>query len=67
MILSNIRETLIGAVEKRMLSDRTIGCLLSGGVDSSLVVGILKKIFFKEKELHTFTIGMPGATDIKYA
>jgi len=50
-----------------MLSDRPRGCLLSGGVDSSLVAAIVKKYCMQEKDLHTFTIGMPGATDVKYA
>lgn len=65
--MAGIRETFIGAIKKRMLSDRPIGCLLSGGVDSSLVTAIVKKYFMKDKELHTFSIGMPGSTDIKYA
>lgn len=50
-----------------MLSDRPIGCLLSGGVDSSLVAAIVKRYCMSNSELHTFTIGMPGATDVKYA
>lgn len=38
------------AVEKRMMSNRRIGCLLSGGLDSSLIAAILVKLS-KEKGL----------------
>lgn len=31
------------AVKKRLMADRKIGCLLSGGLDSSLVAAILVK------------------------
>ena len=47
------------------MSERPIGCLLSGGLDSSLVAGIAAKKI--GKNLHTFSIGMAGSPDIKYA
>jgi len=56
------------AVIKRLMSDRPIGALLSGGLDSSLVCAVASK-YLKErgKKLTTFSIGMPGSTDLKYA
>jgi len=63
-----IRESLIRSVRERMMSDRPIGCLLSGGLDSSLVATIMSRECKKlGKTLYTFSIGMPGGTDEKYA
>lgn len=38
---ANIRLLLKKAVQKRLLADRRIGCLLSGGLDSSLIAALL--------------------------
>ena len=60
-------DRLIEAVRQRMISDRPIGALLSGGLDSSLVVAIAHKII--GVPVQTFTIGLDGceSTDIRYA
>lgn len=56
------------AVEKRLMADRPIGALLSGGLDSSLVCAHAAKVLKAQgKRLTTFSIGMPGSTDLKYA
>ena len=66
---SLIKGSLINAVKKRLLSDRPIACLLSGGLDSSLITSIVVNLL-KEKttqKLETFSIGLPGSTDLEYA
>jgi len=61
-----IVETFVEAIKKRLLSDRPIGCLLSGGLDSSLVAAILQKEM-KGKKLNTYSIGFNGSPDLEAA
>jgi asparagine synthase (glutamine-hydrolysing) len=51
------------AVERRLVADVPVGCLLSGGVDSSLIVGLLAEA--GQHGLATFSIGFESAGDIK--
>jgi asparagine synthase (glutamine-hydrolysing) len=63
-----LKNLLVESVKKRLSSDREIGCLLSGGLDSSLISSILSRELKKEgKKLHTFSVGFPDSTDIVYA
>ena len=67
-VYSIIRNTLIEAVKKRVdNTDRNIACLLSGGLDSSLITSIVAKNIKDVKKLHTWSIGLEGSEDIKYA
>ncbi len=61
-----INTLLTKAVQKRLVSDRKVGFLLSGGLDSSLVCALGQRIC--EKPITTFAIGMrKDAIDLKYA
>ena len=53
-----VLEALRVAVERRMVSDVPVGVLLSGGLDSSLIVGLLAEA--GQRGLATFSIGFDG-------
>lgn len=62
-----IRKLLLKSVEKRLQSDRPFGCLLSGGLDSSLVVGLIKYLR-PDLTFPVYTIAFEsGSTDLPYA
>ncbi len=52
-------ESLRTAVQRRMVSDVPVGVLLSGGIDSSLVVALLAES--GQRDLKTFSIGFESA------
>ena len=66
VIKEKIRQLFTQAVDKRLMSDRPIGCLLSGGLDSSLVSALISRNY-EPYTLNTFSIGMKGSTDLYYA
>ena len=64
---NEINKSLKEAVKKRVNNtDRKIACLLSGGLDSSLIAALVKQLC-PEKELTTWSIGLEGSEDLKYA
>jgi asparagine synthase (glutamine-hydrolysing) len=51
------------AVDRRLVADVPVGCLLSGGVDSSLIVGLLAEA--GQHGLATFSIGFESVGGVK--
>ena len=69
---SNIQKYLGNAVMKRaIVTDRPIACLLSGGLDSSLITALVndihKNVLKSTTPLETYSIGVKGAADLEYA
>ena len=62
-----IYNTLLEAVKKRVITmERNLACLLSGGLDSSLISAMVSK-FVPKGKLQTYSIGMRSGSDLKYA
>jgi len=61
-----LKAQLIQAVHKRCLcTERPIACLLSGGLDSSLVAALVASHY--TRPIETYSIGLAGSTDLVYA
>jgi asparagine synthase (glutamine-hydrolysing) len=69
-VIKNIQTFFTNAVLKRCCTtEKPIACLLSGGLDSSLVTAIVAE-FHKLNGLppvETYSIGLEGSEDLKYA
>ena len=72
MIYQGIQYYLMNAVKKRYLNtDRNVACLLSGGLDSSLITALVNEEYKKTKllndhshRLETYSIGLSGSDDL---
>jgi asparagine synthase (glutamine-hydrolysing) len=76
--LPKLRRELEKAIKRQLMSDVPYGVLISGGLDSSLIAAIAakyrkKRIESRDKEeawwprLHSFSVGLKGSPDMKYA
>ena len=57
--LEHVRETVTSAVRRRLVSDVPLGALLSGGIDSTIVVGLMAQQ--SADPVRTFTVGVDDA------
>jgi asparagine synthase (glutamine-hydrolysing) len=69
-IIHGIQKYVVRAVEKRCsTTERQIACLLSGGLDSSLIAALVNDYHRHHglPQLETYSIGLAESTDLKYA
>ena len=69
-IIKGIQKYLVRAVEKRCsTTERPIACLLSGGLDSSLIAALVNDYHKRHglPQLETYSIGLAESTDLQYA
>ena len=69
VFLSGIDHYLNAAVNKRCnTTERPVACLLSGGLDSSLIAALVANYFRQNgKIIETYSIGLAESEDLKYA
>ena len=76
--IQELHDALEAAVERQLMSDVPYGVLLSGGLDSSIISAVAKKLSGKRIEsgnkeeawwpqLHSFAVGLEGSPDLAAA
>ncbi len=59
-----LRELVTQTVEKRLISDVPLGAFLSGGIDSSIIVGLMSRMM--NQPVQTFSVGFTSEADKQY-
>lgn len=64
---SGLRAAMEGAVERRLVSDVPLGAFLSGGVDSTLIVGLMSRLAASQPSTLTLAVDGHDSGDVRYA
>ena len=65
---TQLRNLFESAVCKRLMSERPVGCLLSGGLDSSITTALVVKHMAQAGiVVDTYGLGLEGSVDLKWA
>lgn len=63
--LFGVMDYVMASVNKRMMTDRPVAALLSGGLDSSIIAALVQSNM--KTKLKTFSIGFQGSEDLRCA
>lgn len=66
-VKENVRRLLLKSVERRMISDVRLGAFLSGGIDSSAVVGLMAEISDQPIDTFSVTFGEEQFDESRYS
>jgi asparagine synthase (glutamine-hydrolysing) len=66
-VKNEVYELLLHAVERRLVADVPFGAFLSGGIDSSIIVGLMRQV--ASRQVKTFSVSFVEAefSEAKYA
>ncbi|RAU83283.1 asparagine synthase (glutamine-hydrolyzing) [Pontibacter arcticus] len=66
-IKQNVQQLLLSAVERRLIADVPFGAFLSGGIDSSAIVGLMSQVAKKKVKTFAVTFEEEAFSEAKYA
>lgn len=66
-ICKDVNDLLSKAVERRLIADVPFGAFLSGGIDSSAIVGLMSKVSTEKVKTFSITFDESGFSEAKYA
>ncbi|HEX8514881.1 MAG TPA: asparagine synthase (glutamine-hydrolyzing) [Bacteroidia bacterium] len=66
-VCSDVNSLLTSAVERRLIADVPFGAFLSGGIDSSAVVGLMNKVSSEKVRTFSVTFDESEFSEAKYA
>ena len=66
-VKKNVKELMYSSIEKRMMSDVPLGAFLSGGIDSSIITGIMSELSHQKINSFSVNFAEPEFSEGKYA